>query len=168
MAGNVKETVKTESSLSRLTRSFSIILAAILLALPQISIAFLGLRFLPLNIIYFWIGAIITAGGLYFSVWARQYLGNNWSQAVTIKDDHKLITNGPYALVRHPIYTGLLLGFVGTALALGEWRGVISVVLVFCVLLHKLRLEDKWLLEQFGSEYEVYCQKVSALIPYII
>jgi len=168
MAGNVKETVKTESSLSRLTRSVSIILAAVLLVFPQISIAFLGLRFLPMNIIYFWIGAIITAGGLLFSVWARQYLGNNWSQAVTIKDDHKLITNGPYALARHPIYTGLLLGFVGTAIALGEWRGVISVVLVFWVLLHKLRLEEKWLYEQFGSEYEVYCQKVSALIPFII
>jgi protein-S-isoprenylcysteine O-methyltransferase Ste14 len=118
--------------------------------------------------LYFWIGAIIAVGGLSFSVWARRYLGKNWSQAVTIKEDHKLITNGPYSLARHPIYTGLLFGFVGTTIALGEWRGVIAVALVFGVLLHKLKLEERWLHEQFGESYEIYCQRVSALVPFII
>jgi protein-S-isoprenylcysteine O-methyltransferase Ste14 len=168
MSRNVKETVRTESSLSRLTRSVSIILAALLLCFPKLPIPFLDLRFLPLSNLCFWIGAIITAGGLYFSVWARRYLGKNWSQAVTIKEDHKLITNGPYSLARHPIYTGLLFGFVGTTIALGEWRGVIAVALVFGVLLHKLKLEEKWLHEQFGESYEIYCQRVSALVPFII
>jgi protein-S-isoprenylcysteine O-methyltransferase Ste14 len=126
------------------------------------------LKFLPQSKLSFWIGTIITAGGLCFSVWARRYLGKNWSQAVTIKKDHKLITNGPYALARHPIYTGFLFGFVGTSIALGELRGVITVALVFVVLLHKLQLEEKWLHEQFGESYEIYCQKVSALVPFII
>ena len=168
MSRNVKQTVRTESLLSRLTRSVAIILAGLLLILPKIPILFLDLRFLPLSNLCYWIGVIITAGGLYFSVWARRYLGKNWSQAVTIKEDHKLITNGPYALARHPIYTGLLFGFVGTSIALGEWRGVFAVVLVFVVLLHKLRLEEKWLREEFGESYEIYCQRVSALVPFII
>ena len=167
MAANIKEAVRTESLLSRLTRSVSII-AAMLLLLLKPPIPFLNLRFLPLSNLCFWIGAIITAGGLYFSVVARRYLGKNWSQAVTIKEDHKLITNGPYALVRHPIYTGLLFGFVGSSIALGEWRGVIAVVLIFAVLLHKLKLEEKWLREQFGEPYKIYCQRVSALIPFLI
>jgi len=63
-----------------------------------------------------------AAAGLLFSVWARRYLGRNWSRAVTIKKDHELITSGPYSLVRHPIYTGLLVGLFGCALAVGEWR----------------------------------------------
>jgi len=167
MSRNVKVTVRTESLLSRLTRSVAIILAGLLLGLPKSSISFLDLRFLPSGNLYFWIGTIITADGLCFSVWARHYLGKNWSQAVTIKEDHKLITSGPYAIVRHPIYTGLLFGFTGTTIALGEWRGVISVALVFIVLLHKLNLEEKWLREQFGEPYEKYRQKVSAILPFI-
>jgi len=168
LSGNVKVTIRTESLLSRFIRSFSIILAAVLLCLPKFPIPFLNLRFTPLSNLCFWIGAIITAGGLCFSVWARHYLGKNWSQAVTIKEDHKLITNGPYALARHPIYTGLLFGFVGSSIALGEWRGVIAVALVFGVLLFKLKLEEKWLHEKFGESYETYCKKVSALIPFVI
>lgn len=168
MSGDDKVTIRTESSLSRLIRAVSIILAAVLLCLPKLPVLFLDLRFLPVNKLLFWIGAIITAGGLYFSMWARRYLGKNWSQAVTIKEDHELITDGPYSMARHPIYTGLLFGFVGTSIALGEWRGVIAVALVFGVLLHKLKLEEKWLHEQFGEPYEIYCQKVSALIPFII
>jgi protein-S-isoprenylcysteine O-methyltransferase Ste14 len=101
-------------------------------------------------------------------VWARHYLGKNWSQVVTIKEDHELITDGPYSMSRHPIYTGLLFGFVGTSIALGELRGVIAVAFVFGVLLYKLKLEEKWLHEQFGEPYERYCQKVAALIPFII
>jgi protein-S-isoprenylcysteine O-methyltransferase Ste14 len=165
---NVKVAIRTESTLSRLTRSISIILAALLLCYPRFPISFFNLRFLPLSNLCFWIGAITTACGLCFSVWARRYLGKNWSQAVTIKENHKLITKGPYSLARHPIYTGLLFGFVGTTIALGEWRGVISVAVVFVVLLHKLKLEEKWLHEQFGESYEIYCQKVSALVPFII
>jgi protein-S-isoprenylcysteine O-methyltransferase Ste14 len=63
---------------------------------------------------------------------------------VTIKQDHQFITSGHYALVRHPIYTGLLTGFLGSAIALDRWRGIAAVILVFSVLWHKLRLEEQW------------------------
>lgn len=168
MANDVKSSIRTESTLSRLIRSLSIISALLLLWISKFPFPVLNIRFLSPGDLSFWIGFIITAVGLLFSVWARKLLGNNWSQAVTIKDDHQLIKDGPYALVRHPIYTGLLLGFVGTSIAIGEVRGLISDVLVFVVLLYKLKLEDKWLLEQFGESYKVYSQEVSALIPFVL
>ena len=117
---------------------------------------------------HFWVGSAITMGGLLFSIWARNHLGNNWSQAVTIKEGHELITSGPYAIVRHPIYTGLLLAFLGSAIALGKWRGLLAVVLVFAVLWHKLRLEEKWMRAKFGNSYESYSQRVKALLPFIL
>lgn len=166
MAKDVKSSIRTESALSRLIRSISIILALALLWVSNIPI--LNIKLLPQNYLFYWIGFIIATGGLLFSVWARRLLGKNWSQAVTIKDDHQLIKEGPYSIVRHPIYTGLILGFVGTSIAIGEVRGLISDILVFSVLLYKLKLEDKWLLEEFGESYRIYCQKVSALIPFIL
>ncbi len=72
------------------------------------------------------IGLILTALGIAFAFWARYSLGQNWSSKVTIKVEHELIRNGPYAYVRHPIYTGILLALVGTALAIAEWRAVIA------------------------------------------
>ena len=117
---NVKETGRQESAASRLTRLFLIVCAAALLWLPSVPLALLNERFLPDGAWCFWSGAAVTAGGLLFAVWARRHLGKNWSQAVTLKEGHELITSGPYALVRHPIYTGLLLGFAGCAVARGE------------------------------------------------
>lgn len=73
-------------------------------------------RFLPPATRAFWSGAVLTAAGLLFTVWARQHIGRNWSAIVTIKQEHELPTTGPYALVRHPIYTGLLLALAGSAL----------------------------------------------------
>ena len=85
-----------------------------------------------------------------------------------MKEGHELIRSGPYALVRHPIYAGLLMAFVGTALARGEWRGLIAVALVFVALWRKLRLEEKWMRAQFGDSYEAYSRQVAALVPHII
>ena len=108
-----------------------------------------------------------TAAGLLFTVWARIHIGRNWSGTVTIKEGHELITSGPYAIVRHPIYAGLLLAFVGSGLARGEWRGVLAVVIAFLALWRKLRLEERWMREQFGPAYQAYSQRVAALIPFL-
>jgi protein-S-isoprenylcysteine O-methyltransferase Ste14 len=168
MSTNVKATVRREAFPPRLVRRVLMLTAVALLALPNIPLPLLNKRILPLNIWTFWSGAAITAGGLLFSVWARRHLGRNWSRAVTVKEDHELITSGPYALVRHPIYTGLLLAFFGTAVAVGEWRGLIAVALVFGSLWSKLKLEEKWMREQFGESYEAYSRRVAALVPFII
>ena len=168
MSTNVKVTERRESIRSRLVRLVAIACAVALLWLPSVPLPLLDERFLPLGALCFWSGSAVTAGGLIFSVWARRHLGKNWSQAVTVKEGHELITSGPYALVRHPIYTGLLLAFVGSAVARGEWRGLVAVALVFGALWHKLRLEEKWMRVQFGESYEAYSRQVAALVPYII
>ena len=165
---NVKTTERSESALSRLIRSVSIVSAVVLLAFPNIPLSLLDERFIPLGIMRFWMGCAITLCGLLFSIWGRHHLGTNWSQAVTVKEDHQLITSGPYALVRHPIYTGLLLAFLGSAVALGKWRGLLAVVLVFAVLWHKLRLEEKWMRAEFGESYMSYSKRVAALVPHVI
>ena len=164
---NVKVTERHESVSSRLARLVSIACAGALLWLPRVPISLLNQRFLPLGPLCFWSGAVLTAVGLVFSVWARRRLGENWSQAVTVKEAHELITGGPYSLVRHPIYTGLLLAFVGSAVARGEWRGLLAVALVFGSLWNKLKLEERWMREQFGESYEAYSRQVAALVPYI-
>ncbi len=168
MSKNVKVTERSESAPSRLTRLVLIVCAVALLSLPSVPFLLLKERFLPRGVLYFWCGAALTAGGLLFSVWGRRRLGKNWSQAVTVKEGHELITSGPYALVRHPIYTGLLLAFIGSAVARGEWRGLLAATLVFGALWHKLRLEEKWMRAQFGESYEAYSRRVAALVPYII
>ena len=98
-------------------------------------------------------GSAATIAGLLFAVWARERLVSNWSSSVTIEQGHELITTGPYALVRHPTYTGILTGFLGTAIALSQVRGVISFVLIFLVFWAKLRKEEEWMRSQFGEMY---------------
>ncbi len=165
---NVKETERRESGPSRIARLALIGSAVALLWLPSVPPPLLDKRFLPPGAWCFWSGAAITAGGLLFAVWARRHLGKNWSQAVTLKEGHELITSGPYALVRHPIYTGFLLGFVGCAVARGEWRGLLAVALVFVALWRKLKLEETWMRAQFGESYAAYSRRVAALVPYVI
>ena len=105
--------------------------------------------------------------GLFFAVWAREHLGGNWSQAVTIKEGHELITTGPYAVVRHPIYTGMLAGLLGTAIALSQVRGFMAFVIFFVMFWLKLRKEEQWMRSQFGETYATYAHQTAALVPYV-
>jgi protein-S-isoprenylcysteine O-methyltransferase Ste14 len=160
--------VRSESRISRLPHLGLLLVAALLLGLPHFPVPVLGARFIPPSAWAFRLGAALTAAGLLFSVWARHHIGSNWSAIVTIKQDHQLITSGPYAMVRHPIYTGLLLALIGSALARGEWRGVLAVLIAFCGLWRKLRLEERWMQERFGTAYNAYSSRVAALIPFLL
>ncbi len=168
MAANVKETKRLEPAGSRLLRMVLFVVVVVLLVQPNILPRALDWHFLPAGRPSFFVGAAITAAGLLFSVWARLHLGSNWSRSVTIKEDHELIVTGPYALVRHPIYTGLLTGFLGTAIATTEFRGILAFMLVSVSLWSKLRLEERWMREHFGASYQSYCCRVAALIPFVL
>jgi protein-S-isoprenylcysteine O-methyltransferase Ste14 len=157
-----------ESVPSRLLHIVPLVAAGLLLALPTGLIPRLDRRFVPLSLTVFWIGWLLAASGLAFTVWARRHLGRNWSGTVTLKSGHELITTGPYALVRHPIYTGLLLGFAGSALAVGEWRGILALVLVTVAFGRKLRVEERGMRQLFGDAYGTYQRHVPALIPFIL
>jgi protein-S-isoprenylcysteine O-methyltransferase Ste14 len=164
----VKLTARNESLSSRLSYICPLVLATFLLLVHNIPVPILRERFVPHVPWSFAIAASLTAAGLLFAVWARRHLGTNWSGTVTIKEGHQLITTGPYAIVRHPIYTGLLLAIVGTAIAIGEWRTVLAVALALLSNVHKLRLEERWMNQNFGDAYRAYCQRIPALIPFIL
>ena len=100
--------------------------------------------------------------------WARFILGKNWSATVTIKQDHQLIVRGPYQIVRHPIYTGLLAGLFGTALIYGLMRCFVGVVVVGLGLWLKAQTEEQFMLQRFGAQYALYRQQVRALIPFVL
>jgi protein-S-isoprenylcysteine O-methyltransferase Ste14 len=100
-----------------------------------------------------------------FAIWARVTLGRNWSASVMQKSGHELITSGPFFYVRHPIYTGMLAGLLGPALAIGEWRGVLAVVISWLALWRKYRLEERFMVDLFGTQYLDYRRKVPALVP---
>jgi protein-S-isoprenylcysteine O-methyltransferase Ste14 len=168
-SAGVKPARRRESPASRAAHIVPLLIAAILLWMNPIAGAgLLFERFLPASDTTYWAGTLLVALGLAFSVWARVYIGRNWSGTVTVKEDHELIRRGPYTLVRHPIYTGLLLGFIGTALVRGEWRGVLAVLIVFAALWRKLRLEERWMNETFGDQYRSYREHTAALIPFLL
>jgi protein-S-isoprenylcysteine O-methyltransferase Ste14 len=167
-ARNVKTTTRRESPRSRLSHIVPLTVAGILMVLPRSPIPALGEHFVPSGFWPFWIGAALALAGMLLSVSARVYLGRNWSGTVTIKQDHELITSGPYRFVRHPIYTGLLLAFIGTALALAQWRGVVAVALAFWAFWRKLHIEEQWMREQFGAAYDEYAKRVAALVPHVL
>ena len=168
MAFRVKATAQSENLPSRLSHLVPLLLAGYLLAAPRVPFAVLDERFVPLAIWPAALGAALTFAGLLFSVWARFTLAGNWSDFVQVKHDHELIVEGPYRWVRHPIYTGLILMFAGTALAVGEWRGVLAVAIAAASFWRKLRLEEAVMRRQFGETYGTYAERVPALIPFVL
>lgn len=112
-----------------------------------------------------WAGFPVTAAGIGFSVWARRHLGRYWSGEVVLKEGHELIRTGPYALARHPIYTGVLLAILGTAIAGGRACGLAALVLGVIVFERKRRREETLLESRFGDRYRDYRREVPALIP---
>ena len=152
-----KQTARREPTSSRLLHMA--IMAAVF-ALPfsaRLHVGPLAWRFVPDSPVIAWTGLALTAAGCAFAIWARLLPGGNWSSSVTVKQDHRLIRRGPYAIVRHPIYSGFLLGLLGTALALASigWR-------------MKSRREEAFMTAEFGAEYTRYQREVKALSPFVL
>ena len=140
-------------------------LAAFYVMFSQTGYAWLQLRFLPPDPRIGNLGVGVTAAGLLFAIWARSYLGGNWSSSVTVKIGHQLIRTGPYRWVRHPIYSGLILAMIGTAITQGQLRGVVAVVLLWIGFSMKRRIEEDFMLTTFGHEYAEYSRTTGAIVP---
>jgi protein-S-isoprenylcysteine O-methyltransferase Ste14 len=143
------------------------IIGVALLASPRLAPVWLSSRVLPRAPVTDWIGMPLIAAGIVFSIWARRHLAGWWSSNVTLKHDHQLIRSGPYRYARHPIYTGLLLALLGTAISIGEWRGFLGVLVIAFALLHKISIEETFLTEAFPGDYPRYRAEVAALIPFL-
>ena len=114
------------------------------------------------------VSSILCVCGVAFCFWARAVLGRNWSGSVTLKENHELIVRGPYRLVRHPIYTGLLAMVIATAIQQGHMGGVIGFILISVSLWIKSSLEEEVMGKQFPDKYPVYRERVKRLIPFIL
>src|SRR5262245_45979004 len=113
------------------------------------------------------LGLVLLAIGLGFAVWARVNIGRNWGTPMTQKDEPELVTSGPYHLVRHPIYSGILLAGVGTAVGL-SWWWLIVVALAGIYFLYSATVEERYLTQQFPDTYPTYQRSTKMLVPFIL
>ena len=162
----IKAAVRRESLASRLAHVIPLLVGAVLIGARELPWLPLTLRLWPHSLTAYWIGLALLVAGLAFACWARVHLGRNWSGSVTVKEGHELIRSGPYAYVRHPIYTGLITAVLGTAIVSGTVRAALGLVIITVSLLRKLRTEEGFMRETFPGEYQRYSADVPALIPF--
>ena len=112
------------------------------------------------------VGLAIWVLGLGLAVWARVYLGRNWGMPTSTKEDPELVISGPYRTIRHPIYTGILLALIGTAIALSVWW-LIAVALIGGYFIYSAFVEERNMTRFFPSAYPEYQQSTKMLIPFI-
>jgi protein-S-isoprenylcysteine O-methyltransferase Ste14 len=160
-----KETEVSESAWLRVLRLGILGITFVLLLSPWLRMGWLGRRFIPDTVIGSRVGIVLAVAGLALCFWARRVLGEHWSDKVVIKVDHKLIRGGPYAHLRHPIYSGVLLAIAGTALAVGEWRGVVALALLGGNYFVKAMREERILASRFGEDFAEYQRQAGFLFP---
>jgi protein-S-isoprenylcysteine O-methyltransferase Ste14 len=160
-AKNAANARQSESKASRAVHVFLTNAALPLVILPARGPG----RFLPISLTIIGAGLLIEAAGLCLTIWSRRHLGRNWSGEISIKEDQELIRSGPYRRLRHPIYTGLLAMYAGTAVVTGEWLGVLGMAIAVFAYWRKIRLEEANLHLAFGADYDAYRRITWALVP---
>lgn len=161
-ARGAKRTERSESTASRLSYLLLVFVGLIIMSFSRFGPQIIP-NSEPLNLL----GAVLTWAGVLFSIWARAILGGNWSGAVTLKQNHELISTGPYRLVRNPIYAGMLLAGIGLVVALGSLEALAGYLVVFAALIWKSRMEQRMLATRFGDAYTGYRKRTKLLIPYV-
>lgn len=110
-------------------------------------------------------GVVLTYLGLPLTIWSRARLGRFWSAVVALKQDHQLIQSGPYRVVRHPLYSGLVLAAIGLALCVTTWSSLLGAVALLVCFERRAHKEDALLAAEFGAEFEIYRQRTGRLLP---
>jgi protein-S-isoprenylcysteine O-methyltransferase Ste14 len=113
------------------------------------------------------IGLALFVLGLALAVWARTYIGRNWGMPMSEKADPELVTTGPYSVIRHPIYSGIILAMIGTTLAVSLYW-LVAVVLVGAYFLYSAAMEERYMTEVFPEAYPRYKQSTKMLIPFVL
>jgi protein-S-isoprenylcysteine O-methyltransferase Ste14 len=161
------KTVFREKRFGRLTHLILVVGMIVLINPHFLKGSFLAMRAWPQSDGVQAFGVAVTAFGCAWALFARAKLGTNWSGEITLKENHQLIRSGPYQYSRHPIYTGFLVGLLGTAISVGELRGVIVFEILWIAIIRKSGAEEELMLKQFPEEYPVYSQQVKRLIPHV-
>jgi protein-S-isoprenylcysteine O-methyltransferase Ste14 len=162
---NRKKTKQRESMLQRLAYISPLLIAVYLLYYSRTDFGFLAIYFVPHTLEVQWIGVAIMVMGLAIAFWARVHLGSNWSGVVTLKEGHELIRTGPYRKIRHPIYTGILVGFLGNAIVNGQVRGLVALAIIWASFYIKARREEKFLAQEFGPKFEEHTRHTGMFVP---
>ena len=160
-----KKTKQRESVLQRFGYTVPLALGFYLLYQSQPLYRWLDNRFFPAGPLGEWLGVLLTAAGIGVAFWARWHLGTNWSGVVTLKEGHELIRTGPYRTIRHPIYTGILLALLGTAITLGHVRALLMVAIVWLSFYLKARREESFLSQEFGPGFAEHKQHTGMFLP---
>ena len=111
--------------------------------------------------------AVVVLFGISFTWWARIHLGRFWSNAITHKEGHKVIDTGPYGLVRHPIYTGQIIGLLATSIAVGTVTAILGAIMIGLGMSWKAKMEETFLSQELGPDYSAYCRRVPMIIPFL-
>jgi len=164
----LKKTKRRESWGQRLVYVLPLAAAFGLLFRPEARHGWLGTRFVPAGPVTEWAGVLLTAAGVAIAFWARWHLGANWSGVVTLKEGHELIRTGPYRTIRHPIYTGILLGLLGTIVVTGEVRGLLGVAIAWASFYWKARREESFLRQEFGDKFGTHAKETGMFLPKIV
>lgn len=167
-AFHTNQSIRSEPTLSRLYHVLWMTGVFALLFRRDLRIGQLGAHVLPDSTQLSYAGLALTGLGVAFAIWARSTLGKNWSANVTVKQDHSLVYGGPYRFVRHPIYAGILLAMLGTAIVYQEAGCFLAVVLAFVGWWQKTRREEAFMTQQFGEQYRCYQKNVKRLIPFVL
>ncbi len=155
----------TESRGERLQQILPMVAVYTLLFSPAASIGWLGRRLWVESLAIERAGVAVAAFGIALAIWARHHLGTNWSARVSIRSDHELIRTGPYRTIRHPIYTGMLLGALGTAIVIGEVRGVVAFAVMATAFYFKASKEERWLAREFGPRFDEHRRHTGMFLP---
>jgi protein-S-isoprenylcysteine O-methyltransferase Ste14 len=161
-----KNSAVAKQSETTSSRAVHVVLTNLALVLTIIQFNGQG-RFLAVSFLTIGVGFAVTAMGLTLAIWARRRLGRNWSGKITIKVEHQLIRTGPYRLLRHPIYTGILTIYAGTAVVTGTRLAIVGVAVAVFAYARKIRLEEATMRTVFGPEYDAYCHETWALVPWL-
>jgi protein-S-isoprenylcysteine O-methyltransferase Ste14 len=165
LAFRTKRTVRSSGGVGRI--AVIVVLAVLVLARP-LSDSSLHHKIWSQSSTWSGVALVFVIIGAAFAVWARVTIGTNWSGVVTVKEDHELIQRGPYHLVRHPIYSGLLLMGLASAVAYDETYGFAILVIAIVVFVPKMMLEEKLMTQQFPDQYPQYRKHVKAIIPFVL
>ena len=162
----VKKNVRTQGQTKRWGLRFLVIAGIILLLrVPGLRRELLHYQTVHLGPASEFVGFVLCLCGFAFAIWARLHLGRNWGQPMTLKQGHELVTTGPYRIVRHPIYTGIVLAMLGSTMVTPFW--IVAFVCLTAYFVYSARTEERIMTSQFPGQYPEYKKRTKMLAPLV-